>query len=149
MTNVFFHNPVSVFLRAGTYSTIINATSAMVCQTCAFGLFSVMPASNTSALCLPCIPGIAIGLEYYSAAYDNLYFEGSLWYVLSLCLSGTYYQDIPGSGPTCVACIPGTYSTAIGATSDSTCLACPGGSFSSLIGAASLEQCRLCPAGKI
>ena len=62
--------------------------------------------------------------------------------------TGTYYQNISGSRPSCVACIPGTYSSVLGAIGNATCLGCPGGSFSSVVGSASLDQCELCSAGK-
>ena len=148
------------YLFAGTYSTAVNATLANVCQTCDFGLFSVAPASNTSALCLPCIPGIYInGDWFYGVLVDSwIYMTVFLCVVyiippfyrcliFGFILTGTYYQNI--SGPSCVSCSPGTYSNVLGANSTDTCLPCPGGSFSSVIGAASLTQCQLCDAGMI
>ena len=43
--------------------------------------------------------------------------------------------------------LPGTYSSASGATSSSTCASCPYGTYSSVLGATSSSTCTSCPAG--
>lgn len=61
------------------------------------------------------------------------------------CGAGTY-SPYAGVLDECLKCPPGTFSTAVGATSISTCTACPTGTSSNL-GASSSSGCFSCPFG--
>jgi outer membrane protein assembly factor BamB len=60
-----------------------------------------------------------------------------------LCPAGSY-SSTSSSARSCNLCIPGTFSTTIGATSNATCVNCPKGQFSNSSGSTS---CINCPAG--
>jgi hypothetical protein len=60
-----------------------------------------------------------------------------------LCPAGSY-SSTSSSARSCNLCIPGTFSTTIGAISNATCINCPKGQFSNSSGSTS---CINCPAG--
>jgi len=61
----------------------------------------------------------------------------------ALCPAGSYSKS-SSSAQTCSLCPPGTFSTVIGATSNSTCLNCPPGQYSNSSGS---TFCKDCPPG--
>jgi hypothetical protein len=104
---------------AGTFSTVIAATSASVCQACSSGNYS---SSAGSSMCLTC----PIGTYSQSGATN-----------CTTCPSGTIANYIGAS--TCMACPAGFYSY-----NTSMCQVCPLGSIASTSGS---STCTLCAAG--
>ena len=106
---------------AGTFSTVVGATSPSTCATCPANSTSGAGASACSA-----------NIGYYSN-------NG----VITKAPPGYY---APGNTTLPIACPAGTYSPVSGTTSPGNCAPCPAGTYSLTVGAASSSVCTACPA---
>ena len=91
---------------------------------------------NKDSVCTPCPPGQQ-SLNNKCVVADAGYF--AVLGVEVACPAGTW--SAPGATQ-CTLCPAGTYSVAIGATSQSTCLPCPAGTWSGTAGVTSCTPCQ-------
>ena len=115
----------------GTFSTASGMIQSDQCKKCAKGFYA-----NTtgSTACNPCSPGTFQHLQGTSQC--------------KTCAAGTY-MNLSGWGTSCILCGPGTFSSALGAASESSCTLCRDGFFSQRSGQTSSATCSMCQLGKV
>jgi rubredoxin len=133
---------------AGTFSTLMTATSANSCQQCTSGKFS---SSDGSLLCYSCDSGTyADGLANTGCTVcpAGKYASGSERSECTNCPGGKYLEDagtdklLHNSGDDCKSCSAGKYS--IDDVGHAACSSCPAGKRSN----SGSDTCDLCPDGK-
>eukprot|EP00817_Percolomonadidae_sp_ATCC50343_P003356 CAMPEP_0117419634 /NCGR_PEP_ID=MMETSP0758-20121206/1153_1 /TAXON_ID=63605 /ORGANISM="Percolomonas cosmopolitus, Strain AE-1 (ATCC 50343)" /LENGTH=2167 /DNA_ID=CAMNT_0005200809 /DNA_START=260 /DNA_END=6763 /DNA_ORIENTATION=- len=113
----------------GTYSL---SDSAVACTKCNNGSITYQEGSNSSSLCIDCVPGT------YAVYGDN-------FNECKKCPLGTYSETIGAHQPeTCLACPSGTYNNVTG-NDNPQCIQCPAGTFFGGTGAKDISECELCP----
>ena len=134
-----YYASVCLTCAVGTYSTALGG-----CISCGIGTYSSASGANFAGTCVACPSSTfssVIGASVCALCGVGKFSMGTGAIASSVCvgcLSGTYSTGMGGS---CAACLPGSFSTAIGAV---VCIGCDSiTAYASGIGATACDKCPM------